>query len=207
MTWPCKQKKKESSTSWSSKSTKTHVFTRVSMFSTIHEALYPLIIWHSNEKWPWPWQTNHLKLVIVHGKVHHLTEGNPGKNSNKKLRTSVHHWPFWSPGSHPFPSTRSPQSPNQVLSRTTRRHRAIALRFGQTSGLSNRYSFPIQNQANINRTYQNTTSSSSNSSNNNNNTNMLHIWYYTCIYIYILYVLINPNSGDHGSSNLCFGNP
>ena len=154
MTWPCKQKKKESSTSWSSKSTKTHVFTRVSMFSTIHEALYPLIIWHSNEKWPWPWQTNHLKLVIVHGKVHHLTEGNPGKNSNKKLRTSVHHWPFWSPGSHPFPSTRSPQSPNQVLSRTTRRHRAIALRFGQTSGLSNRYSFPIQNQANINRTYQ-----------------------------------------------------
>ena len=59
------RKKKKSSTSWSSKSTKTHVFTRVSMFSTIHEALYPLIIWHSNEKWPWPWQTNHLKLVIV----------------------------------------------------------------------------------------------------------------------------------------------
>ena len=47
--------------------------------------------------------------------------------------------------------------------------------------------FPYKTKQTLIEHIKNTTSSSSNSS-NNNNTNMLHIWYYTCIYIYTVRV-------------------
>ena len=90
--------------------------------------------------------------------------------------------------------------PNPGGSRTTRRHRAIALRFGQTSALSNRYSFPIQNQANINRTYQKHHHQQQQQQQQQQQHKydaymILYDIIRVYIYMYILYVLINPNSG------------